>query len=44
MPLIGRPEQKDEVSRYVLQNFSENQDEIDHLIAQAVLMVEGLYS
>ena len=41
---IGRPEHKDEVSRYVLQNFSEDQAEVEHLIAQAVLMIEDLYA
>ncbi len=41
---IGRPAHKDEVSRYVLQNFSEDIAEIEHLIAQAVLMIEDLYA
>jgi len=40
---IGRPAHKDEVSRYVLQNFSEDQAEVEHLIVQAVLMIEDLY-
>jgi len=41
---IGRPAQKDEVSRYVLQNFSEDSADIEHLIAQAVLIIEELYA
>ena len=41
---IGRPAQKDEVSRYVLQNFNEDQAEVEHLIAQAVLIIENLYA
>lgn len=40
---IGRPEQKDEVSQYVLQNFSENPAEVEGFIAQAVSMIEGLF-
>ncbi len=41
---IGRPAQKDEVSRYVLQNFNEDQAEVEYLITQVVLMIEDLYA
>lgn len=37
---IGRPEQRDQVSDYVLQNFSEKPDEIDFAIKKAVHMIE----
>ena len=37
---IGRPEQKEQVPTYVLQNFSENSTEVDCLIESAVKMIE----
>jgi len=40
---IGRPDQKDEVSQYVLHNFSEDPAEVEGLIAKAVSMIEGLF-
>jgi PTH1 family peptidyl-tRNA hydrolase len=39
---IGRPENKEDVGNYVLQNFSEDQEEIDQLIDDAVDMIEEL--
>jgi len=40
---IGRPEKKDMVSQYVLQNFSETDREIEKLIFQAVNIIESLF-
>ncbi|HRN78464.1 MAG TPA: aminoacyl-tRNA hydrolase [Candidatus Dependentiae bacterium] len=40
---IGRPERKEDVGNYVLQNFSEDPAEIDQLINDAVRMIEELY-
>ena len=37
---IGRPEQKEQVPAYVLQNFSETAQEVDRLIESAVTMIE----
>jgi peptidyl-tRNA hydrolase, PTH1 family len=39
---IGRPVHKDDVPNYVLQNFKENKDELDGLIASACDMIETL--
>lgn len=41
---IGRPEDKAQVADYVLQNFSENADEIGRLIEKAVQRLEELFS
>ncbi len=40
---IGRPENKNDVGNYVLRNFSEPEEEIDHLIDKSVEMIEELY-
>lgn len=40
---IGRPEQREQVPDYVLQNFSEDQHEVTRLIDQAVDMIESMY-
>ncbi|MGB8367478.1 MAG: aminoacyl-tRNA hydrolase [Candidatus Babeliales bacterium] len=40
---IGRPEVKEEVGTYVLQNFSQNEQEVEHGIGQAVTMIEQLF-
>ena len=37
---IGRPEQKEQVPQYVLQNFSEGVAEVDRLIESAITMIE----
>ncbi len=37
---IGRPEQREMVPDYVLQNFSEKSDEIERHISEAVAMIE----
>jgi PTH1 family peptidyl-tRNA hydrolase len=37
---IGRPEQKEEVAIYVLQNFSESFAEVDQLIKSAIAMIQ----
>jgi len=39
---IGRPEKKEMVGQYVLQNFSESEAEIEELIDQSVQMIEDL--
>lgn len=39
---IGRPEQKDQVSNYVLQNF-DNPSEVERLIPEATTLIENLY-
>ena len=41
---ISRPEQKEQVPSYVLQNFSESAKEVDHLIEVAVSMIEEYLS
>lgn len=38
---IGRPENKDDVPAYVLQNFNEPQEKVEQLIEQAIQMIEG---
>lgn len=40
---IGRPESKNDVSDYVLQNFSQNLQEIEHGIGQAIMLLEQLF-
>ncbi len=40
---IGRPENKDDVPNYVLQNFSQDPSEVTRLIGEAIEMVEGLF-
>lgn len=40
---IGRPEQKEMVGSYVLQNFTESAEELEKLIEQAVEILEELY-
>lgn len=40
---IGRPERKEDVGDYVLQNFSENSDDLNKLILQAVDIILSLY-
>jgi peptidyl-tRNA hydrolase, PTH1 family len=40
---IGRPERKEDVPSYVLENFKENSSDINRLIDQAITMVENLY-
>jgi PTH1 family peptidyl-tRNA hydrolase len=37
---IGKPEDREQVAEYVLQNFREPKEEIEKLIAQAVEMIE----
>jgi PTH1 family peptidyl-tRNA hydrolase len=37
---IGRPENKDDVSDYVLSNFTEEPDEIDRLIGEVLELIE----
>lgn len=37
---IGRPENKDDVSDYVLSNFTENPSEIDRLIGETIELIE----
>lgn len=39
---IGRPEDRAQVSDYVLQNFGESKEEIEKLIAQAIGMLENV--
>lgn len=39
---IGRPERKEDVSEYVLSNFSEHQADVDDMIAKAVVMIEKM--
>jgi len=39
---IGRPEDKKDVARYVLEDFSESQSEIDRLIQEAIEKIETL--
>ncbi len=41
---IDRPQNKDDVPEYVLRPFSESPEEIGECIAQAVAMIEQLYS
>lgn len=41
---IGRPEKQEHVPDYVLQNFSENETEINVLIEKAVIMIEDLFN
>ena len=40
---IGRPERKEDVPDYVLENF-ENREAVDELIAQSVALIEKLYT
>jgi PTH1 family peptidyl-tRNA hydrolase len=40
---IGRPENKEDVSEYVLQHFPEPENEIQELINRAVTMIQNLY-
>jgi peptidyl-tRNA hydrolase, PTH1 family len=40
---IGRPEQKEEVSDYVLQRFTQPEDELQALIDRAVTAIENIY-
>lgn len=40
---VGRPEKKEDVPRYVLENFKEPQETIEHLIEQACSMIEACY-
>ncbi len=39
---ISRPVAREEVPNYVLQNFSESQQEVEHFIQDAVKIIEGL--
>jgi peptidyl-tRNA hydrolase, PTH1 family len=41
---IGRPENKHDVPHYVLQHFKEKPSEVEHLIAQAIAMIQELYT
>lgn len=41
---ISRPTEKEKVGQYVLENFKESNDEIDHLILQSIAAIESLYS
>ncbi len=41
---IGRPEDRAQVADYVLQNFSEDADELGQLVEKAVEMIEELFS
>jgi len=41
---IGRPEHKEDVSGYVLHNFSEDLAEVEQLVDQAVNMIEDLFT
>ena len=41
---IGRPENKEHVPDYVLQNFSENPEQVQKAITQAVQLIESLYT
>lgn len=40
---IGRPDSKEQVPHYVLQNFSEKPDQVHDVIDQAVILIEDLY-
>lgn len=40
---IGRPESKEQVATYVLQNFSEDATAIEHAINQAVVMIMSMF-
>lgn len=40
---IGRPEQKEHVPEYVLQNFSESIADVDHLIESAIVKIEDCF-
>ncbi len=39
---IGRPEQKEQVSDYVLSKFSEGPDEVTDMVDEAVIAIEKL--
>lgn len=41
---IGRPENRDLVSEYVLGNFKEPKEEVERLIDEACLIIESLYT
>lgn len=41
---IGRPENRDVVSDYVLGNFKEPKEEVERLIDEACLIIESLYT
>jgi len=41
---ISRPENRDIVSQYVLQNFKESKEDIERLIDEACVMIESLYT
>lgn len=41
---IGRPESKEDVSNYVLQNFAQSSEEIKSLVDQSISMIEDLYT
>lgn len=39
---IGRPEEREKVPDYVLENFSEPKDAVENMITKAVAVIEGL--
>ena len=41
---IGRPENRDHVSGYVLENFRESKEEVERLINEACLIIESMYT
>ncbi len=41
---IGRPDRREDVPNYVLQNFNEDPQQLEKLVDQAVELIESLYS